>query len=228
VTLQDLTVSAQAGTFSSTRTGAATIVSQQAISTLPTIDRSINDLTRLTPQVRGQNFAGADSRLNNITIDGSYFNNSFGLGSGATPGGRTGVAPISIDAIEQIQVNIAPYDVRQGNFVGAGINAVTKSGTNEFQGSLYYQYRNENFVGKQAGDIPFDPGTFKFDNIGARLGGPIIRDKLFFFASYESDGITQPGTLFKANTGGQPVEGNTTRVLKSDLDQLSSFLSTNF
>jgi hypothetical protein len=228
VQLQDLTVAAQAGVFSSTRTGAATTITQEQISTLPTINRSINDLTRLTPQVRGQNFVGADSRLNNITIDGSYFNNSFGLGAGATPGGRTGVAPISIDAIEQVQVNIAPFDVRQGNFVGAGINAVTKSGTNEFKGSLYYQYRNESFVGTQAGAIAFDPGTFKFDNIGARLGGPIIKDKLFFFGSYESDGITDPGTLFTANTGGEPVVGTKTRVLKSDLDELSQFLSSNF
>jgi len=228
VTLQDLTVTAQSGTISSTRTGAATVISQDAINTLPTISRSINDLTRLTPQVRGQSIVGSDSRLNNITIDGSYFNNSFGLGDGATPGGRTGVAPISIDAIEQIQVNIAPYDVRQGNFVGGNINAVTKSGTNEFQGSLYYQYRNESFVGKQAGDNAFNPGTFKFDNIGARLGGPIIKDKLFFFGSYESDGITEPGTTFRANTGGETVGGSITRVQASDLDALSTFLKTKF
>jgi outer membrane receptor protein involved in Fe transport len=228
VTLQDITVAAQAGVFSSTRTGAATTISQEQIATLPTISRSLNDLTRLTPQVRGQNFVGADSRLNNITIDGSYFNNSFGLGSGATPGGRTGVAPVSVDAIEQIQVNIAPFDVRQGNFVGAGINAVTKSGTNDFQGSLYYQYRNESFVGTQAGAVPFNPGTFNFDNIGARFGGPIIKNKLFFFGSYEQDAITEPGTLFTANTGGQTVEGTTTRVEKADLDGLSSFLANNF
>lgn len=228
VTLQDLSVSAQAGAISSTRTGAATTITQAQIASLPTVGRSINDLARLTPQVRGQSIVGADSRLNNITIDGSYFNNSFGLGDGATPGGRTGVAPISVDAIEQIQVNIAPYDVRQGNFVGGNVNAVTKSGTNEFQGSLYYQYRNQSFVGKKAGDNDYDPGTFKFSNIGARLGGPIIKDKLFFFGSYESDGLTEPGTTFRANTGSETVGGNITRVKASDLDALSSYLAKNF
>lgn len=228
VQLQDLTVAAQSGVLTSTRTGASTQVAREAIEALPTINRSIDDLTRLTPQARGQSFAGVDPRLNNVTVDGAYFNNSFGLGSGTTPGGRTGVSPIPLDALEQITVNVAPYDVRQGNFVGAGINTVTKSGTNEFQGSLYYLYRNENYVGETAKGNFRDPGTFKYDQIGVRLGGPIIKNKLFFFGNFEDDGIAEPGTNFVANTGGQPVEGNTTRVLKSDLDNLSTFLTNNF
>ncbi len=226
VTLQDLTVSAQAGSFSSTRTGAATTVSTEAIALLPTISGRIGDYTRLTPQVRGSSFAGLDNRMNNITVDGAAFNNGFGLAG--SPGDRTGVAPISLDAIEQIQVNIAPFDVRQGGFTGAGVNSVTKSGTNEFRGTLFGVYRNESMVGTTAAGNPFDPGTFKYDKTGGSIGGPIIKDRLFFFTSYERDNLGEPGTTWKANTGGQPVEGNTTRVLKSDLDQLSSFLSSNF
>lgn len=224
--LATVAVTATAGPFSSTRTGAATTVPQDALATLPTIGRTIVDFTRLTPQAAGSSFAGQDDRMNNITVDGSFFNNSFGLSG--QPGGRTGVSPIPIDAIEQIQVNIAPFDVRQGNFVGAGVNAVTKSGTNEFSGSLYYVKRNQDYVGTKAGDLPFDPGTFTFDQIGARLGGPIIRNKLFFFVNYEDDELVVPGTTWIANTGGQPVEGSTTRVLKSDLDSLSAFLKSNF
>lgn len=213
-------------TFSSDRTGANTAVSNEQISSLPTISRRIGDFTRLTPQASGNSFAGQDGRLNNITVDGSYFNNSFGLGS--QPGDRTGVSPISLDAIDQISVNIAPYDVRQGNFTGAGINTVTRSGTNNIEGSAYYFWRNQDNVGTKAGDNTFDPGEFKYRQIGFRVGGPIIKDKLFFFASFEDEKTQEPGTNFRANTGSDPIGGNTTRVLASDLNELSNFLRTNF
>lgn len=212
--------------FSSDRTGATTAIGNDQLSRLPTISRRIDDFTRLTPQASGNSFAGQDSRLNNITVDGSYFNNSFGLGS--QPGDRTGVSPISLDAIEQISVNVAPYDVRQGNFTGAGVNTVTRSGTNEFSGSAYYLWRNQNNVGTKAGDRDFNPGEFKYGQIGFRVGGPIIKDKLFFFASFEDENLTEPGTTFRANNGNEQAGGNVTRVLASDLDQLSSFLRTNF
>lgn len=128
IELAGITVTGQSGAvLSSDRTGAATSVGRESIEALPSIRRRLADYARLTPQISGNlSVAGADNRLNNITVDGSYFNNSFGLSG--QPGDRTGVAPISMDAIEQIQVNIAPYDVRQGNFVGAGINTVTRSG----------------------------------------------------------------------------------------------------
>lgn len=215
--------------FSNERTGASTAIDNRTISSLPTISRNINDFTRLTPQSNGQSFAGQDSRLNNITVDGSYFNNSFGLGSGSNPGGRTGVSPISLDAIEQISVNVAPYDVRQGNFTGAGVNTVTRSGTNEFTGSAYYFWRNNNNVGTEAGENTFNPGDFTYNQIGFRVGGPIIKDKLFFFASFEDESEARPGTTWEARENEtQPIEGNVTRVLASDLDQLSGFLKDNF
>ncbi|MFN4298880.1 MAG: carboxypeptidase regulatory-like domain-containing protein [Thermaurantimonas sp.] len=228
LTLQEVNVTSTVDpVFSSGRTGAATSVDNKTLNSLPTISRRIDDFTRLTPQAgRGNSFAGVDNRLNNITVDGSYFNNSFGLAG--QPGDRTGVSPISLDAIDQIQVNIAPYDVRQGLFTGATVNTVTRSGTNEFQGSIYHFFRNNNMVGRKAKGLDFTPGQFNYDQYGARLGGPIIKDKLFFFASYEYEKTTEPGTTFRANRGNEPVGGNVTRVLASDLDSLSSFLFNRF
>jgi hypothetical protein len=226
VALATVDVTATGGALSSTVTGASTTIPKDIIAAFPTIGRTITDFTRLTPQSVGSSFAGQDNRLNNFTLDGSYFNNSFGLGS--QPGARTGVSPIPIDAIEQLQVNIAPFDVRQGGFTGAGVNAVTKSGTNEFAGTLYYTTRNQSYVGTKTANLTFNPGTFKFTQPGGSLSGPIIKDKLFFYADYETDDLTQPATNFVANTGTQAVAGNTTRVLASDLDQLSAFLQSKF
>lgn len=228
--------------FSEVRTGAATSIPSTAVQTLPTISRQISDFTRLTPQASGNSFAGQDNRLNNITVDGSYFNNSFGLAG--QPGERTNVSPISLDAIEELQVNVAPYDVRQGNFVGAGVNTVTRSGTNQYNGSIYYLFRKPSLVGKQAGANAFDPGNFDYKNYGFRVGGPLPffnfgenngpafisgKNKLFFFFSYENEELIEPGTTFTARTStSQPAAGNVTRVLASDLDTLSNYLATNF
>ncbi len=233
--------------FSEVRTGSSTSINNDTVQSLPPINRTIGDFTRLSPQAGGGGtFAGQDNRLNNITVDGSYFNNSFGLAG--QPGERTGVSPISLDSIEEFQVNVAPYDVRQGNFVGAGVNTVTRSGTNQYNGSVYYLFRRPNLVGKEAGNNTFNPGNFKFRNWGFRVGGPMPflnfgetgkdsdyrpyfisgKNKLFFFLSYENEELTEPGTTFRANNGGETVGGNVTRVLKSDLDTLSTYLRTNF
>ena len=213
--------------FSSGHTGAATSVLRSELAALPTISGRINDITRLSPQYGGSGtFSGQDNRANNITVDGSYFNNSFGLGG--QPGDRTGVAPISLEAIEQVQVSVAPYDVRQGNFVGAGVNSVTRSGTNSFTASVYRRMRNESFVGKEAAGLTFNPGTFTTYNTGEWAGGPIVKNKLFFFESFEKQDDSRPLTTFTSNPGGAPVGGNTTRVLSSDLTALSSFLSSKF
>jgi hypothetical protein len=235
VQIQEVTVTAAVGAdkiLNSSRTGAATTVSREALATLPTITGRLESIVRLTPQFggcslsTGCSLAGQDGRLNNISVDGSAFNNSFGLGG--QPGDRTNVAPISLSAIEQMQIDVAPFDVRQGNFVGANINTVTRSGTNRLAGSIGYSRRNESLVGKHAGDLPFNPGVFKYKNLNGWMSGPLIPNRLFFFTSIEDESLSQPGTTFTANTGGQTVAGNTTRVLASDLDALSSYLKTNF
>jgi hypothetical protein len=212
-------------TFSSDRTGAATNISTETINSLPTINRSINDFTRLTPQANGRSFSGQDSRFNNISIDGSIFNNSFGLSD--QPGGRTGQSPISLDAIQEIQVNLAPYDVRQAGFTGAGINAITRSGTNDFSGSLFYTFRNQGLLGKEARGAEVIANNFNTYQTGFRLGGPIIKNKLFFFVNGEFERETAPATPFLASRPGL-TGTNVTRVLASDLDALSSYLSDNF
>jgi hypothetical protein len=212
--------------FSSARTGASTSVSRDVIAELPTISARISDVTRLTPQSSGNAFAGQDNRLNNITVDGSYFNSPFGLGEGQ-PGGRTGVAPISLESIEQVQVSIAPFDVRLGNFVGASVNTVTRSGTNRLSGSFYHRIRNEDFVGTEARGLTVNPGTFKFRDTGFWAGGPIIKNRLFLFGNYENELSDAPLHTFVANRG-EPVGGAVTRVPAAELDALSSYLQQKF
>jgi hypothetical protein len=226
---EDITVTAQASdVFSSARTGAATTIIRDVLATLPRIRDRLDEFARLTPQYAGGAiggaYAGADNRMNNITVDGSNFN-TFG---GGQPGDRTNVAPITTEALEEIQVSVAPYDVRQGNFVGAGVNSVTRSGGNTFRGSAYYWFRDDSLVGKEAKGLSVDPGTFEFDKWGGWASGPLIKDKLFFFLSYEDETEIRPGTTYRANQGDETVEGNVTRVLASDLDALSNYLRQSF
>src|SRR5690606_5268676 len=173
--LAEVRIIGQGGSkLNTNRTGASTNVSTEALEGLPTVSRSITDFTRLTPQASGTSFAGRDGRYNNIQIDGSNFNNGFGLSDDPLPGGNS--QPISLDAIEEVQVNIAPFDIRQSGFTGAGINAVTRSGTNTFHGSVYGYYNNQSFQGNKINDIELDESeeaTTK--NYGFRLGGPIIK-----------------------------------------------------
>lgn len=211
-----------------TRSGAATNITNRQINTLPTISRSINDFTRLTPQAgSGGGFNGRDARFNNITIDGANFNNNFGLSSSNLPGGDA--QPISLDAIDIISVNISPYDVKQGNFTGAGISAITRSGTNIFTGSAYGFYRNQNFNGKKVGDAKLgelEESTTKI--FGARVGGPIIRNKLFFFVNGEKETRSYPGLNWRAKRNAGDSGGNFTRVLATDLDRVSNFVRNQY
>ena len=225
--LSEVTVrSSRSDVFSSERTGAATTVGQELLNALPTVGRTLNDFTRLTPQGNGRSFGGQDSRLNNITIDGAVFNNGFGLGD--QPGARTGVAPISLDAIEEVQVNIAPFDVRQSGFTGAGINAVTRSGTNEVTGSVFRLWSNEKYTGTKAGEADVKVPTFNKEIIGFRVGAPIIKNKLFIFLNGEWEKRTDPADLnnWVANRG--QSGNNVTRVLASDLDAVSALMREKF
>ncbi len=232
--------------FSEAKTGASTNVGSEVVTTLPTLNRRLNDFAKLTPSYSGGPFggsvAGQDNRMNNITVDGSYFNNSFGLSG--QPGERTEVSPISLDAIEEFQVNVAPFDVRQGNFVGAGINTVTKSGTNTYHGSGYYNFRNESFLGTKVGPtLLFNRGELDYKLWGLTFGGPLPffnfgendgpafisgKNKLFFFFSYENEKTARPAHTFTARQAGQTQGGSISRVLQSDLDTLATYLKTNF
>lgn len=189
-------------TISSDRTGARTNVSRVEVERTPSIQRSLSDFSRLSPQSTGSGLglAGREARLSSITVDGATFNDVFGLGgTGGTPGGQAGTEPFSLDAIEEFNIDVAPYDVRYGNFVGGRINAVTRSGSNTFEGSAYYLGRNEQFVG--GGPAGTDFPEFSEQFVGGRLGGPIIEDKLFFFVSGEYEEETSPTTTGLAGSG---------------------------
>ncbi|WP_430905967.1 carboxypeptidase regulatory-like domain-containing protein [Maribacter sp. 2-571] len=197
------------------RTGPATNLSREKIDALPTISRSINDFTRLTPQSNGTSFAGTSGRFNNYTIDGNIYNNNFGLGDAQFAGAN----PVSLDAIEEVQVNLAPYDVRLSGFTGAAVNAVTKSGTNEFKGSVYYYLRNDQMVGTKLRDLTLEPGDSRNEIKGVSLGGPILKNKLFFFVSYEEEEQAIPGFQRQAARPGLTPDGLVvSRVPASDLD----------
>ncbi len=211
------------GTFGSDRTGAETSVGSRELTRLPTISRSASDFTRLEPTASGNSFGGRNDQYNNFSLDGAIFNNPFGLDA-PTPGGQTDAQPISLDAIEQIQVATAPYDVTQSGFTGASINAVTKSGTNEFEGTAYGFYRNEDLTGgKVKGENVVKP-SLKQNQYGFSLGGPIIKNKLFFFVNFEKDERDDLGTNgWIPNTGSGAV--NESRVSESDLMSVQSALA---
>jgi hypothetical protein len=222
-----LVVGAKPSAFNAVKTGATTNINSTELSSLPSISRSINDFIRLSPLYGGSNtFAGRDNRYNNVVIDGSNFNDNFGLSSKNLPGGEA--QPISLDAIEEIQVNVAPYDVREANFTGAGINAITKSGTNKFTGSVYTYYRDQSFNGKKVGNVDL-PEAAKTSTkvIGGRVGGPIIKNKLFFFLNGEYENSAFPGMEYVAYRPG--LSGtNVSRVPADSLEKFSNLLNDRF
>ncbi|MDQ2720136.1 MAG: carboxypeptidase regulatory-like domain-containing protein [Bacteroidota bacterium] len=208
------------------KTGASTVFNSRQIASLPSLTRSITDFTRLTPQASsGNSFAGRDGRYNNLQIDGANLNNNFGLSTDPLPGG--GASPISIEAFDEISVNIAPYDVRQSGFTGAGLNVLTKSGTNTFHGSAYGYYRDQKFNGKNVGDVVLTPTPQKNKVYGATLGGPIIQNKLFFFLNAEFENSSTPN----ANTyvpAGSSASGTASSSPKDSLDKFRSVLKSKY
>jgi Carboxypeptidase regulatory-like domain len=208
------------------RTGAETSINAQTLAALPTISRSQADFTRLNPMAsEGGSFAGRNDQFNNFSVDGTIFNNPFGLDA-STPGGQADAQPISLDAIEQINVAIAPYDVTQAGFTGASVNAVTKSGTNTFKGTAFGFFRNKDMIGGKVDGTDVNRGDLSQTQFGASLGGPIIKNKLFFFANYEQSKLSDFGSFFLANRG--QAGANVSRVLASDLDAVSNVLKSKF
>ncbi|MFV8331657.1 carboxypeptidase regulatory-like domain-containing protein [Flavobacterium sp. GSP14] len=219
------------GAFNKGKTGASQQFSNRELTAIPvTGARSINSITKYNANAGGGgSFGGQDSRLNNFTIDGSVFNNGFGLGSDAQAGGRTGSTAISLDAIEQLQVSVAPFDVRQSGFTGTGINGVTRSGTNEIEGSVYTSTRSnkKEFVGTKAGQIRIVPAKFDENIWGARVGAPIIKDKLFFFGNFETINNVSPATTW-TSTGSPQPSGQVSAPTFQQMQTLSNFLQEKF
>lgn len=217
-------VSGKNRVFNGSRTGAETTVGRAQLTTLPTISRSAEDFTRLEPSASSNgSFGGRNNKYNNYSLNGTVFNNPFGLDA-ATPGGQTNAQPISLDAIDQIQIATAPYDVALSGFTGASVNAVTKSGTNNLFGTAYTYYRNQDMTGgKIKGEKIFVP-SLQQAQAGFSVGGSIIKNKFFFFANFEIDKRNDLGQNFIGNNGDGVTGINESRVLTSDLTAVSSAL----
>ena len=223
-----MVIAASASKFSAQKMGSATNISSKEIESIPTISRSLTDVTRLSPYGgNGMSFAGADGRTANFTVDGANFNNNFGLSSNLPGGGN----PISIDAIEEMQVVISPYDVRQTNFIGGGVNAITKSGTNTFKGSAYVYHRNENMRGNMAAGQEVAGARDKDRNTtyGFTLGGPIIKNKLFFFVNAEYSTIPTVVNRWRGSENGEAnPDAYISRVPNSVLKEVSEFVKEKY
>ena len=223
-----MVVAASTSKFSAQKMGSATNISSKQIESIPTISRSLTDVTRLSPYGgNGMSFAGADGRTANFTVDGANFNNNFGLSSNLPGGGN----PISIDAIEEMQVVISPYDVRQTNFIGGGVNAITKSGTNTFKGSAYVYHRNENMRGNMAAGQEVAGARDKDRNTtyGFTLGGPIIKNKLFFFVNAEYSTIPTVVNRWRGSENGEAnPDAYISRVPNSVLKEVSEFVKEEY
>ncbi|MFI5155540.1 MAG: carboxypeptidase regulatory-like domain-containing protein [Chitinophagales bacterium] len=232
--LTEITVtssSRQGKVFNTSHTGSQEIINRSQLERLPTVNRSLQDAMKLTPSANatsvGVAFAGQSNQYNNITVDGANFNNSFGLSG--TLGGQTNSQPISLDAIEQVQVNISPYDVRQGGFSGAGVNSVTKSGTNTIHASVYTYIKGPGTQGYKVENNVVPKQSFSYNLRGLTIGGPIIKNKLFFFLSAEQERRTDPGTSFIASDATHAPNGVTVSNANADtLNALAAFLKQQY
>ena len=225
---ESIVVASASSKFSTEKTGAATNINNAQIVNLPSVSRAITDVTRLSPYGgNGMSFAGSDGRLANFTVDGANFNNNFGLSSNLPGGGN----PISIDAIEELQVVISPYDVRQTNFIGGGVNAITKSGTNTYKGSAYIYHRNENMRGDTVDGEQIGGARAKdrSTTYGFTAGGPIIKNKLFFFINGELSKVPTVVNRWQGSSNGVADATNyISRTKLSDLQRVSDFVKNRY
>ena len=226
--LGEVVVSATASKFAAEKTGASTNINKSQIANMPTVSRSITDITRLSPYGgNGMSFGGVDGRTANFTVDGANFNNNFGL-SPSLPGGGN---PVSIEAIEELQVVVAPYDVRQTNFIGGGVNAITKSGNNQFQGTAYVYHENENLRGDAVKRQQISGAREKDQKTtyGFTLGGPILKNKLFFFVNAEAINIPTIVNRWRGSAKGIADPDNfISRTSLKDLQTVSDFVKNKY
>ena len=216
------------------RSGIGTSVSQRTMNNLPTVNRSMTDVMKLTPQASGTSnglsIGGGNYRSSYVTVDGAAFNNAFGIGSNLPAGG----APISLDAIEQMSVNITPFDVRMSGFTGGSINAVTKSGTNQLKASVYDYFTNQDLRGYKVEDNDVTKNDMLNHTVGFTLGGPIIKNKLFFFINGEYTWDTVPGSSRVVSTASGRVDPNFTpnsgvvRPTESFMKEVKDYLSSTY
>lgn len=229
--LETVTITSGSTIFDNKRTGASTNINSRLLKALPTISRSADDYLRLTPSAsatfNGLSFAGRNGQYNNFSLDGAVFNNPFGLDA-PTPGGQTSAQPISLDAIDQIQVNLAPYDVTQAGFTGAGVNTVTKSGANTFYGTVYGFWRNQALTGKKVEKNKLVIPDLSQLQAGFALGGAIVKNKLFYFVNFETEQRKDEASSYLAQNSSNSGKTNTSRVLESDLQSVSSILKSRF
>ena len=214
------------------RAGAVTSVNAEQMALIPTVSRSMNDILKMTPQGgnTGNGFAvgGGNYRQSYVTVDGAAFNNAFGIGSNLPGNG----SPISLDALDQITVSVTPYDVRQSGFTGGAINAVTKSGTNEFKGSAYFYNTNSHLRGNKVRDYELTRNQAHTTTYGATIGGPIIKDKLFFFLNGEYEANMTAGPSARARQSESDAwdlsKGEVHRPTVADMDAIASYLQSKY
>lgn len=226
--LTEVVIRGKATKFTAEKTGATTNINNRVIQDLPTVSRSIGDIAKLSPYYGGNNsFGGTSGRSSNFTLDGANLNNNFGLSSDLPGGGM----PVSMDAIDEVQIVVSPFDVRQSNFIGGGINAVTKSGTNTFKGTAYFYYTNENMHGNRVDGVQnAEPTPDEQKSWGFTLGGPIIKDKLFFFANFERSESENVPTYWQPDKTGEGPDSKTytSRTLLSDMEMISKFVKDKY
>lgn len=222
-------VGTKSSAFGAQKTGASTNIKSEQMSSIPSLNRTLGDYTKLSPFATGSgSYVGREAYTTNITVDGANFNNNFGL-SGSNMPGVSG-EPISMDAIEEIQVAVAPYDVLQSNFTGAGVNAITKSGTNTFKGSAYTYYRDQSMNGDKIRDTELKVTDSSKKVYGFNLGGPIIKNKVFFFVSGEMESSTTPGNTLLAMDAGRDAQdlNVNSRVTAVELQRFSGLLKSKY
>ncbi|MEO9570599.1 MAG: TonB-dependent receptor [Polaribacter sp.] len=226
ISLSQVVITTKRTKFSTDKTGAVTNISNAQLSEMPTVNRSITDIARISPYANGMSMSGGDGRSTNFTVDGANFNNNFGLSSSLPGGGN----PISLDAIEEVQVVIAPFDVRQTNFIGGGINAITKSGTNKFKGSAYTYFNNQDMRGNKINGVDFgERNEQSTTTYGVTLGGPIIKNKLFFFVNAES--VKTPGQVVNwrpSEDGVADLDLSLSRTSIADMELVRNHLIDNY